>query len=61
MREEAYGMGVAELTYEEIEAKFREMVELRFSKAHTDRLIDMIMNVEKLDDIQELIDMTIIR
>ena len=61
MREEAYGMGVTELTYEEIEAKFREMVELRFSKAHTDRLIDMIMNVEKLDDIQELIDMTIIR
>ena len=54
-------MGVTELTYEEIEAKFREMVELRFSKAHTDRLIDMIMNVEKLDDIQELIDMTIIR
>ncbi len=61
MREEAYGMGITELTFEEIETKFREMVELRFSKEHTDHLIDMIMNVEKLDDIQKLIDMTIIR
>ena len=60
MCEEAYGMGVTELTYEEVEAKFREMVELRFSKEHTDKLIDTIMNVEKLDSIRQLIDMTIL-
>ena len=50
-----------ELTYEEIEAKFREMVELRFSKEHTDKLIHMIMNVDKLESIRELIDMTIVK
>lgn len=61
MCEEAYGMGVTELTYEEIEAKFREMVELRFSKEHTDKLIHMIMNVDKLESIRELIDMTIVK
>lgn len=61
MCEEAYGMGVTELTYEEIEAKFREMVELRFSKEHTDRLIETIMNVDKLESIRELIDMTIVK
>ena len=61
MCEEAYGMGVTELTYEEIEAKFREMVELRFSKEDTDRLIDTIMNVEKLESIRDLINMTIVK
>ncbi len=58
-REEPYGMGVTELTDEELEAKFREMVELRFSKEETDRLIHTIWNVEKLDDIGELIQMMI--
>ncbi len=61
MCEEAYGMGVTQLTWEEVEAKFREMVELRFSKEETDRLIDTIMRVEKLDSIRELIDMTIVK
>lgn len=61
MCEEAYGMGVTELTFDEVESKFREMVELRFSKEHTDKLIDMIMNVEKLDSIRDLIDMTVIK
>ena len=61
MCEEAYGMGVTELSYGEIEAKFREMVELRFSKDHTDRLIDTIMNVDKLENIRTLIDMTIVK
>ena len=54
-------MGVTELTFDEVESKFREMVELRFSKEHTDKLIDMIMNVEKLDSIRDLIDMTVIK
>lgn len=61
MCEEAYGMGVTELTYDELETKFREMVELRFSKEDTDKLIDTIMNVEKLDSIRDLIAMTIVK
>ena len=54
-------MGVTELTYEELEAKFREMVERRFSKEDTDKLIETIQNVEKLDSIRELIDLTIVK
>lgn len=61
MCEEAYGMGVTELTYEELEAKFREMVERRFSKEDTDKLIETIQNVEKLDSIRDLIDLTIVK
>lgn len=61
MCEEAYGMGKTELTYQEIEEKFREMVERRFSKEHTDKLIDIILNVEKLDNVRPLIDMTIMK
>lgn len=60
MCKEAYGMGETELTEKELEAKFREMVELRFSKEHTDRLIDMILNVDKLESIRELTDMTVV-
>ena len=54
-------MGVTQLTYAEVEAKFREMVELRFTKSDTDRLIHTIMNVEKLRSIRELIEMTIVK
>ncbi len=61
MCEEAYGMGVTEMTHDELLAKFREMVELRFSCENTDKLIDAIMNVDKLDSIRDLIRLAIIR
>lgn len=61
MCEEAYGMGATELTHEELENKFREMVEQRFSKQATDRLTEAIMNVESLSNVKELIDLTIIK
>ena len=54
-------MGVTELTDEELETKFREMVERRFSKEETDRLIDAIWNVDKLENISELIQMTVLK
>ena len=61
MCEEAYGMGVTQLTFEELEQKFREMVEIHFSKEHTDKLIDMILHVDELDSIRELVEMTIVK
>jgi 2-methylcitrate dehydratase len=48
------GLGLTGLSDSELEAKFREMVEPRMPRQAADRLIDLCWNVERLDDIGEL-------
>lgn len=55
MQEEPYGMGITQMTDQELEEKFREMVVPKIGDKRTDELIAAIWNVESLSDISELV------